>query len=665
MSKLCRITDEDNEDNASKTANHTFTDIKTTLVTTVLSNLPEHVLVLNQECIVVMSNRTTASWDKQLVFEEGRKLSEIFQNHPVGKSLEQMSKSSMASKTPNHCEISLATNEYSRVFECKIIPLENEIAVTLRDVTEERRNREELTNQLQFLQLLIDAIPHPIYYSDLNERCLGCNKEFVHFVEIDRQQIIGNSIFDIFHKELAEVMIQQDKILFQTNGKNMLETRAYLRGDNRILVSHKAPYFDKDSNISGIVGILNDITDETNAKDALARQTERLEVTLLSISDAVITTDISGKVVFLNAAAENLTGWFQSEAQGEHLLKLISFHDPNNGMAFRFDTQCEEHKNRLVHLYDRKGTRRLVNLSTSPINAYFDKDLCTVLIFRDVTEQHQVEERNRLSQKMESIGQLAAGIAHEINTPMQYVGDNVRFLDQSFKDICQALELLSSLVNKNNSSVAAQEIKTHLSSIDVNYLINEIPIAVHDALEGIERVTKLVKAMKDFTHPGTNEKSLVNINHGILATITISRNNWKYVAEMITDLDPNLPPVMCNADEINQVILNLIVNAADALHDSAKNNESTKGTITVRTRFDQQWVYIFITDNGPGIEPTLRDKIFDPFFTTKEVGKGTGQGLAIAHDIIVNKHRGRIDLETKLEHGTTFTVILPLGNTET
>ncbi|HKX30785.1 MAG TPA: ATP-binding protein, partial [Blastocatellia bacterium] len=194
---------------------------------------------------------------------------------------------------------------------------------------------------------------------------------------------------------------------------------------------------------------------------------------------------------------------------------------------------------------------------------------------------------------------------------------------------------------------------------DVEYLAEEIPKALQQSLEGVERVSKIVQSMKDFAHPGT-EKKPADINKAIESTVTVAMNEWKYVAELVTDLDPNMPLVPCLLSELNQVILNMIVNASHAIADVVGDGDHGKGTIRVSTRHDRGWAEIRISDTGTGIPEKVRDRIFDPFFTTKEVGRGTGQGLAISHSVIVEKHLGTIGFETMEGRGTTFIIRLPI-----
>jgi signal transduction histidine kinase len=265
---------------------------------------------------------------------------------------------------------------------------------------------------------------------------------------------------------------------------------------------------------------------------------------------------------------------------------------------------------------------------------------------------------------MESIGQLAAGIAHEINTPTQYVNDNTRFLRDSFCGLQQLLDLYERLrVEAKQGAVPdtlLAELDALAADLDLGFLTAEIPKAIEQSLEGISRVAEIVHAMKQFSHPDQDEPELADLNKAIANTATVARNEWKYVAEMELDLAADLPAVPCLAGRFNQVILNLIVNAAQAIGDVVGGGSGAKGKIRITTRQDGDHVEIRVADTGSGVPAAIRNRIFDPFFTTKQVGKGTGQGLAIAHNIIVEQHGGAIDVESEDGKGSTFLLRLPL-----
>ena len=281
-------------------------------------------------------------------------------------------------------------------------------------------------------------------------------------------------------------------------------------------------------------------------------------------------------------------------------------------------------------------------------------------------DRDTIEVQLQQAQKLESIGRLAAGIAHEINTPIQYIGDNTRFIQEAATDLFQLIdkyqELLRAARNGDVNSELIAEVEAAADQADVEYLKEEISPAIQQSLEGVDRAAKIVRAMKEFSHPGSDDKTPVNLNHAIESTLTVARNEWKYVAEVVTDFDPNLPMIPCLPGEFNQVILNLIVNASHAIAEVVGDGHQGKGTITVKTLFQEPWAELRIQDTGCGIPEALRNKIFEPFFTTKEVGKGTGQGLAIARSVVVEKHGGKLDFETAPGQGTTFIIHLPTSS---
>lgn len=250
-----------------------------------------------------------------------------------------------------------------------------------------------------------------------------------------------------------------------------------------------------------------------------------------------------------------------------------------------------------------------------------------------------------LAQKLEAVGRLAAGIAHEINTPIQYIMDSVTFLGSAFDGLITVVALQESAQQANHS-------------VDLQFLREEVPRAIERTIEGTERVATIVRAMKEFSHPDASEMMVADVNRALQNTLMIARSEYKYVATIELECG-DLPEVMCNVGELSQVFLNVIVNAAHALADAGRDAET--GRITIKTGVVEGWAELSFEDNGCGIPQEIIDKIYDPFFTTKEVGRGTGQGLAIARSIVVDKHAGRINVRSTPGTGTCFTLRLPLA----
>jgi len=331
--------------------------------------------------------------------------------------------------------------------------------------------------------------------------------------------------------------------------------------------------------------------------------------------------------------------------------------------------QCIKNKEPIrlddINYTNKKGKGRMLGLNVNPIFNEFNVLDGLILWGTDITSRKNLEAQLSQAQKLEAIGQLAAGIAHEINTPTQYIGNNTQFLKDSFNNLKSYIMALQNLFNLAEDNSFQPELLKKISEIrdeiDFNYLIEEIPKAFNETLMGVERVTKIVSSMKEFSHPGVEEKTAIDLNRAIESTITISKNEWKYVADLKTNFDQTLPTIPCYAGEFNQVILNLIINAAHAISDAIKERSEKKGTILISTHRNNCFAEVRIKDTGTGIPEKIRDRIFDPFYTTKPVGKGTGQGLFIAHSVIVEKLKGRLDFETEVGKGTTFIVQIPVS----
>lgn len=287
-----------------------------------------------------------------------------------------------------------------------------------------------------------------------------------------------------------------------------------------------------------------------------------------------------------------------------------------------------------------------------------------VISLRDVSKISEMERELNQSRKLEAVGRLAAGIAHEINTPTQYVFANIDFLSEAYGDIGKVLAALETLPAGEDTKTLldkCRETREALAEADWEFLKDEIPKALAQSQDGLRRISSIVSAMKHFSHPSGDKAVLADINSAIENTVVVARNEWKYFSEVTLHLDPDIPQVPCYLDELNQVFLAMIVNSAHAIAQKYGENKDRKGQIAISTEQEERGIVIVIADDGIGMSKGVKEKVFDPFFTTKEINKGTGQGLAIARDVIVNHHKGTITVESEEGIGTTFIIVLPLS----
>jgi PAS domain S-box-containing protein len=410
-------------------------------------------------------------------------------------------------------------------------------------------------------------------------------------------------------------------------------------------------------------------------KDLQESEARFREITFDS-GDFIWEVDEKGIFTYVAGNTLRLFGYHADEIVGQSMFRFMP---PDEVAAFKkiFDRAVKEKAplRAIENTFCAKDQRLVFLLKNG--NPKIDEN--DVLIgFRgldhDITEKKsEIENKSRLEKelyqahKLEAIGTLAAGIAHEINTPIQFVGDNIRFMAESVKDVFSSLKEYRAIVQKCSAhdSSLFTTIKMLDAAVDFAFLEKEIPQAIDQSLEGVERIATIVRAMKDFSHMGSETMQKEDLNQAILSTVTISRNEWKYVAELVTDLQNDLPHVMCLVGDIKQVILNLIVNAAHTIKDALHARGGEKGLITIRTYAKGAQAIIEVSDTGMGIPDEIREKVFEHFFTTKEVGKGTGQGLAITYQAITEQHGGTVTFKTKVGEGTTFVLSLPFEGKET
>jgi PAS domain S-box-containing protein len=419
--------------------------------------------------------------------------------------------------------------------------------------------------------------------------------------------------------------------------------------------------------------------DQQRLQAEARRNEQRFRALFEFTPDALLVSDDAGSIVLANPRAESMFDYPCGMLVGHPLEAVLE-----GASSVRSAGAGAEDEFILIGLpwimgagrFDLVGRRRdgttiSVEVSNSLMEAIDGRRVITVV--RNV-DRDPVQEAGRRShaesstRRLATIGALAAGIAHDINTPIQFVGDSIAFLRTAAPeifDLVGKLQVVHRLIRREDrleplppdlveaaaAAAAAEE------DADFDYLRDQVPVAIERCVDGVARVTGIVNAMKEFAHPGRREMAPADLNRAIESTLTLARNEYKYVADVKTELG-SLPPVVCRIDEINQVILNLVVNAAHAIGDVVKGSER-RGTITVRTWLEGEQVVCAISDTGTGISASIRDRVFLPFFTTKELGKGTGQGLALAWNVIKEMHHGELTFESEVGRGTTFYIRLP------
>ena len=391
---------------------------------------------------------------------------------------------------------------------------------------------------------------------------------------------------------------------------------------------------------------------------------ERNRTLVESITEGLIVVNQDAQLDYINDNMLALLGLDRDQAEG---FKIYDFLDIRNEEKLR--KKWRSRRIGIAEPYELTwqsvdGSPIQTMVYPRPIIGPKGEFCGSVALITDLTKQKGKEAQILQAQKLEAIGQLAAGIAHEINTPTNYVSNNILFLQDIFQDILGLLQTCNKICEQAPQVAEANPqlnaIKQATREYNLDYMLDEVPNAIAETLDGLKHITKIVQSMKEFAHPSAESLSTIDINEAIKNTATVAKNEWKYVAELTMDLDQDLPKISCLAGQINQVLLNMIVNSAQAISKKKEENPEYKGVILIRTARIKDNLQIIIKDNGEGIPENLQKRVFEPFFTTKEPGKGTGQGLAISHSIIVEKHKGAIVLESKQGEGAQFTITLPL-----
>jgi PAS domain S-box-containing protein len=547
------------------------------------------------------------------------------------------------------------------------------LVIISRVIDDRVRAQQVLREREEQLQLLLDSTGEAIYGLDMKGNCTFCNQTFLRLVAYkDPKLVLGQNIHSLIHSlhEDGSPYLFEDSPIYQSLVKGtgiQADDEVVYRADGSCFpVEYRSHPVYRNGELVGCVVTFVDISKRKAAERALQSAHEASELFINSVPSILISIDLEGRITRWNRTAASVFGFSKQQMLGKPLADCgVRWLLPN--MSAEVSQWCAQRTScRCDHLsFEKDGEKHSLGLSVDWVHSPEIQSGEVLIIGSDVTERKTLEIQLRQAQKLEAIGQLAAGIAHEINTPTQYVGDNTNFLKESWASLAPLLTAMRKVRAEAGTGAVGEDTLRQFDDCweqaDLLYLESEIPRAIEQSLDGIQRVAKIVRAMKEFSHPGTEEKRPLDVNKAIETTITVARNEWKYVSEVVTNLDPSLPPVPCHAGEFNQVILNLLVNAAHAIRQAVGDGSQSKGTITLTTRREQDWAEILIQDTGAGIPEAIRSRIFEPFFTTKAVGEGTGQGLALAHSAVVRRHGGKIWFETEVGKGTTFFIRLPLA----
>lgn len=526
------------------------------------------------------------------------------------------------------------------------------------ELTERKRVEDELRDSHYKFRQLIENSTLGIVRIDEDGEIIMANPAMVKMLEYKSEnEVIKLKSVHLYsslnnRKKFLQILTREGKIsgfedtLIKGNGE-LIEVRqsAWAVKDNK----NKVVYYDI---------ILEDITEQNQVLKILHESEFKYRMLIDKLSEAVyLSVDGKFEIVnskFLDLFELNEVELYSSEFDLDNYIPKSSLTDIIEKREKSLDKN-ESTTSFEITITTKSGIEKEVEVSLSYLN--YNGKVAAQGVVRDLTKVKKQETQIRHLQKMESIGTLAAGIAHEINTPSQFVSDNLSFLRDSFNEIKPILSALKNLDARPNSS---EEFNNLIENTDIEYLQEEIPLAIDQSIDGVDRIAGIVGAMRDFAHTGPKDKVSADIHKIIQNSITLSKNTWKYIAEIETKFADDLPPLVCQANDINQVIVNMLVNSSHALEDKFGDVDDMKGKIEIKTNCTEDHIILEIKDNGLGMPEKVIKRVFDPFYTTKDVGKGTGQGLAIAYDIIVTKHGGDIEVSSEEGVGTQFIIKIPI-----
>jgi PAS domain S-box-containing protein len=541
------------------------------------------------------------------------------------------------------------------------------------EIEKRKQARQALVESEEHSMLILDSVAEGVYGLDTGGKVTFINPAAARMLGYPVEELTGQQMHELIHHTRLDGSIYPKEecpmYMAFTDGKThtVLDEILWRKNGSSFPAEYTSTPIRNNGSLVGAVINFRDITKVEKAKKSLQKEHELNQRLLAAIPSILIGVSREGRIELWSQAAEITFGVDKAKALGLHLSRINiqwRWEDIDRGIAKSRATGSARIDNVIFQRPD--GSEGILGLTINSIHKE-GIDRGFLLIGSDITERLKLEGQLQLAQKMEAVGELAAGIAHEINTPLQYVGDNIRFLKDSFSNMHELCEHYRKLIHHCEEKAFAlemiEDLKKADAEADIEFIMEEVPSAIEQSLDGVGKASSIVSAMKEFSHPGQEGKVFNDINRILGNASTVARNEWKYIADLKMELDEKLPPVKC-LPEINQVFLNMIVNAAHAIDEKLGENSSEKGLITIQTSHTDRFVEIRISDTGIGIPQERISKVFEPFFTTKEVGKGTGQGLTISHRIIVEQHRGSLEVESEAGKGTTFIIRIPVDQQE-
>ncbi len=574
---------------------------------------------------------------------------------------------------------SLKTSAYidglSRWFNFSLYcPKQDFISIIFEDITERVLIENSLKENEEKFRSITTTANDAIVMMDDEGRVRFWNRSAEKIFGYTEGEVMGRSLHDviIFGKNIQGHLDGLDKWRTSGKGENIGKTVTMpaVRKDGRDLyveLSLSSVMLKKRWNA---MAIIRDITERKETEEKLSKAHNEIKSLLRSIDSLIIGVSLNDRITHWNKVAEKLFDLKSEKTIGLKMSEIPInwdwdriFEGISSSIVYNKPVMAAD-----IKYESRDKTSRYLDISINPTKDPDGIFNGFILYGNDITERKTMNMQLLQDQKLKSIGELAAGIAHEIKTPTQYLNDNMIFLNEALSKLKCFYDETRDVIEKskkNNPGFGELRELLKLENIikenDLDYLMDEAPVAINQSMEGIKRISKIVNSMKSFSHPGIENKVPQDLNKAINDTIIISRNEWKYHSDIETDLDERINEIYCYPAELNQVLLNIIVNASQAIGEAIENQSIERGKINISTKKINGRIEIIIKDNGPGIPEEIKEKIFTPFFTTKEIGKGTGQGLAIAHSVIVNKHNGKINVKSEPGKWTEFIISLPAG----